>query len=99
MILFFYLKSLAGCSNSGRCTIKLLIADLALFPLKGRKNENHIVQTKMPKIYEDILVLEILTILGLEQRNNMVHFANTLQSSGRKKGSLSAQSCYVPPAA
>lgn len=78
---------------------KVLIADLALFPLKYSKNENYIIQTKMPKICEGILVLEILTILVLEQRNNVVRLTNTLQSSGRKKESLSAQSCYTQTAA
>lgn len=78
---------------------KVLIADLALFPLKYSKNENYIIQTKMPKICEDILVLEIITILVLEQRNNIVHFTNTLQNSGKKKGSLSTQSCYTQTAA
>lgn len=78
---------------------KVLIADLALFPLKYSKNENHIIQTKMTKIHEDILVLEIITILVLEQKNNTVHFANILQSSARKKGSLPAQSCYTQIAA
>lgn len=75
------------------------MADLALFPLKYSKNENYIIQTKMPKICEGILVLEILTILVLEQRNNVVHLTNTLQSSGRKKESLSAPSCYTQTAA
>lgn len=65
-----------------------LIADLGLLPLNHNKSENYIVQTNLPKICEDILVLEIITILALNQRNNIVHFANTLQSSGRKKGSF-----------
>lgn len=65
-----------------------LIADLALLPLNHNKSENYIVQTNLPKICEDILVLEIITRLALDQRNSIVHFANTFQSSGRKKGSF-----------
>jgi len=53
----------------------------------------------MPEICEDIFILEIITILVLEQRNNIVHFSNILQTLGRKKESLSAQSCYTQTAA
>lgn len=68
----------------------MLTADLALFPLKYSKNENYIILTKMSKICEDILVLEKITIVALEQRNNIVHFANTLRVLVEN---LSAQSC------
>lgn len=70
----------------------ILNPDLALFLFKYSKNENYVIQTKMPKICEDISVLKIIIIIVvLEQRNNIVHFASTLQNSGRKKGSLSAR--------
>lgn len=32
-----------------------------------------------------------IIVVALEQRNSTVHFASTLQNSGRKKGSLSAR--------